>query len=234
MAGISALEIKFEVGEPFKPFDQLMGVLPAASGHALPAPYQPLFTAPDSPILDFYPKDFKVDMNGKRFAWQGVAILPFIEEGRLLAATRSVEPRLNAEEAFRNSRRLELVYVAGTHGLAPDIFEVAEAAGGGADAGAKLAAAKAIDPEASGGMSGFIAPPGGDPCPAVLPAPFPGLGPDLTSNSAVCATFKLPPHQQHRSALMPGAVEEVRGHVWSLAMPGVSPAPRRQPSAQLP
>jgi 5'-3' exoribonuclease 2 len=202
LAGIGALTIKFKLGEPFKPFDQLMGVFPPASAHALPKPYQPLFTDKDSPILDFYPTHFGVDMNGKRFAWQGVALLPFIDEKRLLAATRLKEKELNEEETFRNSRRVETLYMPGSHSLAPDVYEIAAAAGENDNT------PREIDPAASEGMSGSIAAPSGDPCPTVIPAPFPGIGDDITTNSVVCCAYILPPHKPHVAKLLPGAVEE--------------------------
>ena len=40
---IDSFKIKFDVGTPFKPFDQLMGVLPAASGIHIPEAFRVSF-----------------------------------------------------------------------------------------------------------------------------------------------------------------------------------------------
>ena len=69
--------------EPFKPLEQLMAVFPAASRQHVPTPWGELMLDPFSPIIDFYPVDFKIDLNGKKYAWQGVALLPFVDEERL-------------------------------------------------------------------------------------------------------------------------------------------------------
>jgi 5'-3' exoribonuclease 2 len=92
----------FTKGTPFHPYEQLMGVLPAASNHAIPEPYRILMSDPDSPILDFYPEDFVIDLNGKKFAWQGTAILPFIDSDRLLEAMKTKYEELTDDEKKRN------------------------------------------------------------------------------------------------------------------------------------
>ena len=53
----------------------------------------------NSPIIDFYPEDFKIDLNGKKWAWQGVALLPFVEEKRLFKALEDYYPLLTTEES---------------------------------------------------------------------------------------------------------------------------------------
>jgi 5'-3' exoribonuclease 1 len=41
---------------------------------------------PNSPILDFYPVEFGLDLNGKKQDWEAVVKIPFINEKRLLKA----------------------------------------------------------------------------------------------------------------------------------------------------
>lgn len=52
-----------------------------------------------SPIIDFYPEDFKIDLNGKKFAWQGVALLPFVDEKRLFKALEPYYDTLTEAES---------------------------------------------------------------------------------------------------------------------------------------
>ncbi|XP_055588422.1 5'-3' exoribonuclease 2 homolog [Uranotaenia lowii] len=101
----------FDRGTPFKPLQQLMGVFPAASRSHVPAPFAELMVDPKSPIIDFYPVDFHIDLNGKKFAWQGVALLPFVDEKRLFKATDPKVPLLTKEERLRNENGLARLYL---------------------------------------------------------------------------------------------------------------------------
>lgn len=59
-----------------------------------------LFLLQDSVIIDFYPEDFKIDLNGKKFAWQGVALLPFVDEKRLIKAVQPYYNLLTPDESM--------------------------------------------------------------------------------------------------------------------------------------
>ncbi|XP_017883576.1 5'-3' exoribonuclease 2 homolog [Ceratina calcarata] len=109
---IGGLSTEFEKGTiPFRPLEQLMGVFPAASSKHVPAPWAKLMSDPKSPIIDFYPEDFKIDLNGKKFAWQGVALLPFVDERRLFKALAPYYDSLTEAEKKRNVRGDDRLYV---------------------------------------------------------------------------------------------------------------------------
>nr|KAF7439012.1 hypothetical protein H0235_001403 [Vespula pensylvanica] len=109
---IGGLSTEFEKNTvPFRPLEQLMGVFPAASSKHVPRPWAKLMNDPKSPIIDFYPEDFKIDLNGKKFAWQGVALLPFVDEKRLFKALEPYYDSLTEAEKRRNVRGDDRLYV---------------------------------------------------------------------------------------------------------------------------
>jgi 5'-3' exoribonuclease 2 len=75
----------------------------------------------DSPIIDFYPTSFDIDMNGKRMAWQGVALLPFIDPKRLLDAMAVHYPKLTEDEMRRNTWGNNAIFTSEEHSLYPSI-----------------------------------------------------------------------------------------------------------------
>uniref|UniRef100_A0A8C1ZU06 5'-3' exoribonuclease 1 n=1 Tax=Cyprinus carpio TaxID=7962 RepID=A0A8C1ZU06_CYPCA len=107
---ISSLMLAFDLGKPFMPFQQLLGVLPSASKDLLPQCYQHLMTSPGSPIVEYYPQDFKTDLNGKQQEWEAVVLIPFIDEKCLLAAMEPYTPKLTPSEKARNRHTECAVY----------------------------------------------------------------------------------------------------------------------------
>ena len=116
----------FTKGSPFKPFEQLMGVLPPASAKCVPKPYRYVMGVADenemvkqSPILHLYPTDFKLDRNGKAMLWQAVILLPFMEEEDLLHALSGLDEKLTDAEKNRNTLGEDMLFVNTNHPLAP-------------------------------------------------------------------------------------------------------------------
>lgn len=105
-------QIRFEIGEPFKPFQQLLGCLPPLSRRLVPPSYQWLMTNPSSPVIHFYPTDFSVDQDGKKNPWEAVVLLPFIDEVLLMENEAKYCPKstLTESEIRRNSFGSILIY----------------------------------------------------------------------------------------------------------------------------
>nr|TKV99346.1 hypothetical protein SEVIR_8G037100v2 [Setaria viridis] len=118
LKGLSQFKISFTMDKPLRPFDQLMAVLPQESSCALPKCYRKLMENEESPIQKFYPSDLQIDTHGKRFLWQGIAKLPFIDEKLLISDTKTVENELAVHEMSRNTVRQDKIFMKNSNTLA--------------------------------------------------------------------------------------------------------------------
>ncbi len=110
LKGLNA-NTNFELGQPFHPYEQLMGVQPARSKNILPSVYHELMTDEKSPIIDFYPSHFDLDMNGKKSDWEAIVKIPFIDEKRLLDAMAPRNKLLSDDEKARNEFGVSLKFM---------------------------------------------------------------------------------------------------------------------------
>lgn len=175
-------ELKFDLGKPFRPYDQLMSVFPVASKEHLPEPFQRLMTDSDSELLEYYPDDFAVDLNGKKQAWQGIALLPFIDEDRLLRALERVYPALDEKQLRLNRKSHDLLYVYESSTLFAFLCTIDTDEEG----------IWPLDVLLSKGLSGSVRCWTESPSPdAAIPVPFEGL-PTVDSNKVVAAHYYPP------------------------------------------
>lgn len=94
----------FQLDEPFKPFTQLMMILPPQMGNLLPKSYHNLMK---NELLQYYPIGFELDvvMGGKHIYSEPV--LPYINEHHLLKEIEKVDKTLTKEENERNTITFE-------------------------------------------------------------------------------------------------------------------------------
>jgi 5'-3' exoribonuclease 1 len=104
LTDLESLDYELLLGKPFTPFEQLLAVLPSLSSRLLPEPFQKLMLDAGSPIRQYYPDNFDIDMEGRRNPWEGVVLIPFIDEELLRRAFLSIDmTRLSSHERARNA-----------------------------------------------------------------------------------------------------------------------------------
>ncbi len=85
--------------KPLKPYEQLLSVLPPQSFALVPPSYQWLMS-PDSPIFDYYPTDFVIELDGKNKFHEGIPIIPFVDSIRIRNAANRITLPSNIEQMY--------------------------------------------------------------------------------------------------------------------------------------
>ena len=75
------LNFKFDIGEPYNPIEQLAMILPPQGISILPKPLRTLITNVNSPLVPYYPIDFKIDkVAGEKYMYSYPILPPFVDE----------------------------------------------------------------------------------------------------------------------------------------------------------
>jgi 5'-3' exonuclease len=102
---------KFYTGTRPQPiYVQLMSILPPQSADVLPEPFAELLKNKDSPLAEFCPYSFEVDMDNKLKDWEGNVIIPFVNKEIVFKYYFENLERLTKEEIRRNKPHFNIIY----------------------------------------------------------------------------------------------------------------------------
>ena len=88
--------------KPYTPHQQLLCIMPLKSMPLLPACYE---TIARGDLIEFFPEDFSIDLNGKTVAWEALILIPFADEKLFIekeAEMISQGAKLTEDELQRN------------------------------------------------------------------------------------------------------------------------------------
>ena len=85
----------------YTPFEQLMIVLPPQSNKILPTQMRDLMTSFDSPLIEYYPIQYKLETLNKIFYWQCHPILPSINDNQIRETLKKIN--FDKKENKRNN-----------------------------------------------------------------------------------------------------------------------------------
>lgn len=110
------VDIKFNLAESLSPLEQLLSIIPPKSSKLLPEPLRFLLTDKDSPIIDLYPLNFDIDLDGKKNEYEGIPLIPHINYYDIKKSFALVKNKLSKEDLKLNELDTTLEYYKDTDG----------------------------------------------------------------------------------------------------------------------
>jgi 5'-3' exoribonuclease 1 len=97
--------------QPFTLFQQLISVLPPKSSSLLPIPLNKLLTDDSSPLKEFCPDKFEIDLAGKKREYQGVVKIPIINPDLIIKAYVDTVALVHTKDLKRNILGKTCIYI---------------------------------------------------------------------------------------------------------------------------
>jgi 5'-3' exonuclease len=102
--------VRYGPTKPSTPFHQLLSVLPPKSADLIPEPLGKLLTDKTSPLREFCPEKLVIDIAGKRKVWEGITILPMVNQALISKLCKKNVPLVEERYLKRNVQETPINY----------------------------------------------------------------------------------------------------------------------------